>query len=485
MPRDDEPVQTAILPVILSGGSGSRLWPVSRSSFPKQFLTLSGDRSMIQQTALRLSDARRFLDPMVVCGAEQRFLVAEQLMEIGAKPRIVLEPQGRNTAFPIAVAAVLAADSTPDAIMAILPADHQIGRADTFVESLAKAAAVAASGPSIVTLGAVPTTPETGFGYILPGAPVDAVDGAFQVERFVEKPDIKTAQAYLAGGKHLWNSGMFVASVGTLVAAFEANAPEVLDAARAAVAEAARDLDFLRLAPGPTAACPEISFDYAIMEHAEDCSVVPADFGWSDLGSWQAIWSAGAESADADGNVLTGDVVVVDVRNSYLHAEDDGPLVAGLGVENLAVVATKDAVLVCDIRRAQDVKQIVEELKSRERAVATEHKRMGRPWGFYETLCLGPRFQVKRIVVKPGGKLSLQSHHHRAEHWVVVAGTANVTVDGEERMLIENESVYVPLGAIHRLENQGKIDLELIEVQSGAYLGEDDIVRYEDVYARA
>jgi len=483
MPRDDDSERIQILPVILSGGSGARLWPVSRQSCPKQFLALSGDRSMIQQTALRLAGDARFLDPIVICGADQRFLVAEHLHEAGISPQIVLEPQGRNTAFPIAVAATLAAAQAPDAILAILPADHQIGDGDAFVASLVKAATAAAAEPVIATLGAVPTAPETGFGYIQPGAALDAVEGVFEVERFVEKPDLETAERYLADGVHLWNTGMFIAGVGALETAFETHAPVVLRAARAAVAQAERDLDFLRLAQEPTAACPEISFDYAVMEHVERCAVAPAEFAWSDLGSWQAIMKAGAP--DAAGNVAHGDVVALDVKNSYLHAEAGGPMVAGLGIENLAVIATRDAVLVGDISRAQDVKTVVAELKNQDRPEATEHQRIYRPWGFYETLCLGARFQVKRIVVKPGGRLSLQSHLHRAEHWVVVAGTANVLVDDRETILIENQSIYVPLGAVHRLENQGKIELELIEVQSGAYLGEDDIVRYEDAYARA
>lgn len=483
MPRDDKPMNLAVQPVLLSGGNGSRLWPVSRTSLPKQFLALSGDGSMIQETALRVADRSRFRDPIVICGEQQRFLVADHLRMTGARPQIVLEPEGRNTAYPIAVAALLTAEAgSHDTILAVLPADHRIGDPDAFLQSISKAAAAAAAEPVIVTLGAKPTAPETGFGYILPGAPIDGVDDAFVVERFVEKPDRPTAERYLAEGRHLWNSGMFVASAATVLAAFEEHAPEVLDAARTAVAQATRDLDFLRLPLEATRLCPVISFDYAVMERVARCAVVPSEFDWSDLGSWQAIWESG--DRDANGNVVDGDVIALDSRDSYLLSDANGPLLATLGVENLVVVATRDAVLVADKARAQDVKKIVEDLKARKRSEATQHPRMYRPWGYYETLCLGDRFQVKRIVVTPGGKLSLQSHQHRAEHWVVVAGTATVVVDGEEKMLLENESVYVPLGAVHRLENRGKIDLTLIEVQSGAYLGEDDIVRYEDVYAR-
>ncbi len=498
MSQQDAAPSRTILPVLLSGGSGSRLWPVSRPTYPKQFLALSdsgkdaerysapgvgrGVGSMIQETALRVTGDAMFLEPLVICGADQRFLVAEHLLAVGIRPKIVLEPLARNTAFPIAVAALIAAREAPEAILAILPADHQIGDADAFAACLAKAAELAASAALIVTLGVRPTAPETGYGYILPGAPIAAAAAAFRIERFVEKPDAATAEGYLAGGRHLWNSGMFIASSATLIAAFEAHAPEALAAARAALDAAVVDLDFLRLAPEPTAACPEISFDYAVMERYANSAVIEADFHWSDLGSWQAIWAAGP--ADRAGNVLKGDVLAIDTAGSYLHADPGAPMIASLGGKNLIVVATRDAVLVADIARAQDVKQLVEELKRRNRDEAIQHQRAYRPWGHYEALCVGHRFQVKRILVKPGGSLSLQSHRHRAEHWVVVAGSASATIDGAEKMLIENESIYVPVGSRHRLANHGKIDLVLIEVQSGAYLGEDDIVRYEDAYAR-
>ncbi len=480
---DDKPWDDFVQPVLLSGGNGSRLWPVSRASLSKQFLSLSGDGSMLQETALRVADRSRFLEPIVICGEEQRFLVADHLRTAGARPQIVLEPEGRNTAYPIAVAAVLTANAgRPDTILAVLPADHHIGDPDGFAASIGKAADVASAEALIVTLGAKPTAPETGFGYILQGAAIGSADGAFLVERFVEKPDRPTAERYLAAGDHLWNSGVFVATAAALLAAFEAHAPEVLDAARAAVASAVRDLDFLRLPLEETRTSPDISFDYAVMERVDRSAVVLSTFEWSDLGSWRAIWDVGER--DANGNVLDGDVIPIDTEGAYLHADPNGPMVAALGVRDLIVVATRDAVLVTEMNRAQDVKQVVEELKRRKRDEASRHRRVYRPWGYYETLCLGERFQVKRIVVTPGGKLSLQSHQHRAEHWVVVAGTATVHVDGSVKMLLENESVYVPLGAVHRLENQGKIDLTLIEVQSGAYLGEDDIVRYEDAYAR-
>ncbi|MEQ9120988.1 MAG: mannose-1-phosphate guanylyltransferase/mannose-6-phosphate isomerase, partial [Alphaproteobacteria bacterium] len=375
----------AVQPVLLSGGNGSRLWPVSRTSLPKQFLALSGDGSMIQETALRVADRSRFRDPIVICGEQQRFLVADHLRMTGARPQIVLEPEGRNTAYPIAVAALLTAEvGSHDTILAVLPADHRIGDPDAFLQSIAKAAAAAAAEPVIVTLGAKPTAPETGFGYILPGAPIDGVDDAFVVERFVEKPDRPTAERYLAEGRHLWNSGMFVASAATLLAAFEEHAPEVLDAARTAVGQATRDLDFLRLPLEATRLCPEISFDYAVMERVARCAVVPSEFDWSDLGSWQAIWESG--DRDANGNVVDGDVIALDSRDSYLLSDANGPLLATLGVENLVVVATRDAVLVADKARAQDGKKLVEVLNARERSEATQHPRMYRPGGDFETL---------------------------------------------------------------------------------------------------
>ena len=469
-----------IVPVILSGGSGTRLWPVSRESFPKQFWPLVAARTMIQETAARAAGPR-FAPPMIVCNQEHRFVVAEQLREAGiADPRIVLEPVGRNSAPAVAAAAVLVAAEDPEAVIWILAADAEIrdhGRLHAAIET----AAAAARQGHIVTFGMKPTAPETGYGYIETGAALPAIDGAHLVARFVEKPDAETAAAYLAGGRHLWNSGMFVFTAAAMLAELRRHAPEVLAAAEAAVAAARTDLDFIRLDPEAFAAAPSISLDYAVAERTDRAAVVPADLGWSDVGSWQALWELGAK--DAAGNVAIGDVLLEDAGNCYVRAE--GKLTAVLGLRDAVIVVTDDAVLAMDRGRSQDVKKIVDRLRAAKRPEATTHDRVYRPWGFYETLILDDRFQVKRIVVTPGQKLSLQKHFHRAEHWVVVGGTAVVTRDAETLMVRENESVYLPLGCVHRLENPGKIPLTLIEVQSGGYLGEDDIVRYDDTYGRA
>lgn len=479
-PKDISPPGVAFTPVILSGGSGSRLWPISRKAHPKQFLNVAGEGSMIQETALRVTGAPACAEPIVICAADQRFLVHEHMMSAGLSPRIVLETQGRNTAFPIAVAAIMAAESDPDQVLAVLPADHSVPNADDFLTDLPVALAAARDTGSIVTFGIVPTEPATGFGYIKVVS-----DGAFgealDVEGFVEKPDAATAQTYLDDGRYFWNSGIFVATAKTFIKAFELNAPEVFACASAAIARAEWDLDFMRLGAAETERCPDVPFDIAVMEKASNIKLVKAGFSWSDLGSWDAIWQAG--DPDAEGNVAVGNVVTVDTNGSYIRASD-GPMVATLGLENMVVVAMRDAVLVADRSKSQELKKVVTTLRAQKRAEADMHARVYRPWGSYETLCLDQRFQVKRIVVKPGAKLSLQSHMHRAEHWVVVSGTAIVTIGEEEKILRENESTYIPLGATHRLENRGKIDLHLIEVQSGSYLGEDDIVRYEDIYAR-
>ncbi|WP_130731577.1 mannose-1-phosphate guanylyltransferase/mannose-6-phosphate isomerase [Komagataeibacter xylinus] len=470
----------SVVPVILSGGSGSRLWPVSRSAYPKQFWPLVSQRTMVQETALR-SHGPGFSAPIVVCNNEHRFIMAEQLREVGiTAPRILLEPVGRNSAPAIAAAAVLAAETDPDAVLWIMAADAAMQKPQNVAPALALAAQVARAG-RIVTFGMTPTRAETGYGYIEKGAPLAGYDGAFAVERFVEKPDAANAERMFGSGRFLWNSGMFVFTARTLLQEMEKFEPAVLAAVREAVRERRSDIDFERLDPTAFAASPDISIDYAVAERTDLMTVIPGDFGWSDVGSWDALWELGPQ--DDAGNVVSGDVVLNNTTNSYVRT--DGVLTAVSGVEDLLVVVNEDAVLVTHRQHAQDVKTIVARLKKANRPEATAHRRRYRPWGFYETLIMGTRFQVKRIVVEPGQMLSLQKHYHRAEHWVVVEGTALVTRNEEEILVRENESVYLPLGATHRLKNPGRIPLTLIEVQSGPYLGEDDIVRLEDVYSRA
>lgn len=468
-----------IVPVILSGGSGTRLWPVSRESFPKQLWPLVSDRTMIQETALR-AFGPGFAPPIVVCNQEHRFLIAEQLREAGITgARILLEPVGRNSAPAIAAAAVLVAEEDPDAILWMMAADASIADLPALHTALTSAAAAAVAG-RIVTFGMRPTGPETGYGYIETGRPLDEAEGAFTVARFIEKPDAATAARLITDGRHLWNSGMFVFTAQTLLREMDLHAPDVLPAVRQAVAKRQVDLDFIRLDVDAFTACPSISLDYAVAERTREAAVVPAAIGWSDVGSWGALWELGAK--DDRGNVVLGDAVLEDASGCYVRSE--GRLSAVIGLKDVALVVTGDAVLAMPRDRAQDVKKIVDRLRADGRPEATEHNRTYRPWGFYESLIQGDRFQVKRIVVQPGRQLSLQSHFHRAEHWVVVNGTARVTRDKETMILRENESVYLPLGCVHRLENPGKIPLTLIEVQAGGYLGEDDIVRYEDTYGR-
>ncbi len=468
-----------IVPVILSGGSGTRLWPVSRESFPKQLWPLVSDRSLIQETALR-AVGPGFAAPIVVCNEEHRFLIAEQLREAGIdNARILLEPVGRNSAPAIAAAALLVAETDPQATLWMMAADSAITRHDALEAALDDAVQAARAG-HFVTFGMKPTGPETGYGYIQVGDALRADGSARLVAQFHEKPDAATAARFVADGQHLWNSGMFVFTAHTLLEEMARFAPSVLEAVTRAVAARRTDLDFIRLDRAAFEACPNISLDYAVAERTSRAAVVPADLGWSDVGSWSALWDLGAK--DADGNVSVGDVLLESSTNCY--ARSDGMLTAVVGMADAVVVTTEDAVLVMHRDRAQDVKKIVERLRKAGRHEAASHNRCYRPWGFYESLIQGDRFQVKRIVVKPGEKLSLQKHFHRAEHWVVVAGTAMVTRDAEEIMLRENESIYLPLGSTHRLENPGRIPLTLIEVQSGSYLGEDDIVRFEDTYGR-
>jgi mannose-1-phosphate guanylyltransferase/mannose-6-phosphate isomerase len=474
---------TTIVPVILSGGSGTRLWPVSRESFPKQFWALTSAHTLIQQTALR-AVGEGFADPIVVCNQEHRFIVAEQLRQVGIEtPRILLEPVGRNSAPAIAAAALLIARENPQAVMWVMAADAAITRPDDLAAPLATAAAAARLG-HIATFGIRPDRPETGYGYIEVGQRLADVPGAHELARFVEKPDRALAEQLLGDERYLWNSGMFLFTAETLLNEMQAHAPAILTPVRRAVEDAMADLTFIRLEPSAFGSSPSISFDYAIAEVTSRAAVVPAEFGWTDVGTWSALWQIGEK--DESGNITDcfndGMAVLKDTENCYIRA--DGVVAAVAGVQDIALIVTKDAALVVHRDRAQDVSKLVAELKLAGRSEAHSHNRMYRPWGFYESLIFGERFQVKRIVVNPGHKLSLQKHFHRAEHWVVVNGTAEVTRDAEVLMVRENESVYLPLGCVHRLFNPGKIPLVLIEVQSGAYLGEDDIVRLEDTYKR-
>jgi mannose-1-phosphate guanylyltransferase / mannose-6-phosphate isomerase len=468
-----------IVPVILSGGSGTRLWPVSRKSFPKQFWPLISERSMLAETALRASSTQ-FAPPIIVTNQDHRFVVAEQLRNAGIHgAQILLEPTGRNSAPAIAAAALLVAETNPDAVLWIMAADASISNLNALTTAVQSATA-AARGGHFVTFGMQPTAPETGYGYIAQGAPMAGLQGVFKLDRFLEKPDAATAAKLIQDTGNLWNSGMFMFRAGVLLDEMERLAPEVLNAVRASMQARTTDLDFIRLGTEAFESAPDISIDYAIAEKTDKAVVVPAAIGWSDVGSWSAL--AEIAPKDTAGNFALGDVVLEDVHNSY--ARSDGIVTALLGVRDLVVVTTQDAVLVAHKDEAQNVKKIVDRLKKLKRPEADTHNRTYRPWGFYESLIQGDRFQVKRIVVWPGQKLSLQKHFHRAEHWVVVAGCASVTCDADIRMVHENESIYLPLGSVHRMENPGKIPLTVIEVQSGPYLGEDDIVRFEDTYGR-
>ena len=470
-----------IYPVILSGGAGTRLWPLSRAVLPKQLLPLVSDKTMLQETALRVAGWPELMAPIVVCGNDHRFLVAEQMREIGIAPLgILLEPSGRNTAPAVAAAAHFLAAVDPQAVMLVLPADHVILDGAAFAAAVGRAARMVEEG-ALATFGIVPQGPETGYGYIHRGAAVDGADGCYQVDRFVEKPDRASAEQFLRDGGYDWNSGMFLFRAERYLAELARLRPEIAAATEQAVRLGYRDLDFLRLHEESFSACPSDSIDYAVMEHTGRAVVVPADIGWSDVGSWSALWEV--QGRDADGNSQRGDVYLDGVTDSLVRAESR--IVAVIGVRDLVIVETRDAVLVAHKDQVQRVKQVVEHLKSKQRTEHLHHTRVYRPWGHYEGIDAGDRFQVKRITVKPGEKLSLQMHHHRAEHWVVVSGTARVTCGESVRLLSENESTYIPIGMNHRLENPGKVPLHIIEVQSGSYLGEDDIVRFEDIYQRA
>ncbi len=471
-----------IHPIILAGGSGTRLWPLSRKSYPKQFATILGEESLFQQTLSRLTGAE-FGRPTILTNADFRFIVAEQMVGLGGDDaQILIEPEGRNTA-PAILTAALTFEATPDAILLVCPSDHRIGDLAAFNRALAVGAEAAAKG-SLVTFGIAPDHPETGYGYLELAQPLEGVEPiAVPLKSFVEKPDLATAEAMLAGGRHLWNAGIFMFRAGTIIEAFEVLAPRLVMPCRAALSLAKPDLGFLRLDAASYARAEDVSIDYAVMEAAEALSAVPFDGGWSDMGSWRSVWAAGEQ--DGDGNALSESATAIGCIGSLLRSENPDIEIVGLGLENIAAIAMGDAVLVANLDEGERIREVVGALKVKKARQATEFTRCHRPWGYYETLSLGERFQVKRIMVKPGAALSLQSHVHRAEHWVVVEGSAKVTVDDSITLVAENQSVYIPLGAVHRLENPGKVPLNLIEVQSGAYLGEDDIIRYEDVYARA
>ncbi|WP_404324948.1 mannose-1-phosphate guanylyltransferase/mannose-6-phosphate isomerase [Cobetia sp. UIB-001] len=467
-----------ITPVIMAGGSGSRLWPLSRQLNPKQFLPLTGEGSMLQETLKRLEPLEHRA-PLLICNEEHRFLVAEQVRQQGVSgARILLEPEGRNTAPAIAVAALHAIAEDPNALLLVLAADHLIRDVAKFHESIGHARMLAEQN-QLVTFGIVPTHAETGYGYIQRGEGLN--DFGFRVKRFVEKPDIDTAEDYLASGGYYWNSGMFLFSAQSYLEELERFQPAMVEACRAALAGASQDLDFTRLDAEAFKVCPSDSIDYAVMERTERAAVVPLEAGWSDIGSWSALWDV--KEHDAQGNACHGDVMLHDSHGLMVHA--DHRLVATVGVEDLVVVETKDAVLVAHKDRVQEVKKIVERLKSEGRQEHINHREVYRPWGVYDSIDKGDRYQVKCITVKPGAKLSVQMHHHRAEHWVVVSGTAKVTIGDKTQLVSENESTYIPIGQVHALENPGKIPLELIEVQSGSYLGEDDIIRFNDRYGRS
>ncbi len=466
-----------LVPVLLSGGVGSRLWPVSREACPKQFLPLVGEDSMLADTMQRIQSLQATA-PMVVCNEEHRFIAAEQLRNCGVDgAQIILEPVGRNTAPAVAIAALRAVKVDSEAVLLVLPADHVILDTAAFVEAVQEALPLAEHG-HLVTFGIVPGSPATGYGYIRRGEGLSGA--AYTIDRFVEKPDLNTAESYLASGDYWWNSGMFLLGAQTYIDELGRLAPAMLAACEQALTGASDDLDFIRLDAKAFAACPADSIDYAVMEKTHRGAVLALDCGWSDVGSWSALWEVGRQ--DSGGNVVQGDVLLDDCCDTFVRSESR--LIAATGVQDLVIVETADAVLVADKNRVQNVKNLVNALKSQQRPETEVHARVYRPWGSYQSLIVSERFQVKRIVVNPGQKLSLQKHHHRAEHWIVVAGTAEVTCEDKVFMLGEDESTYIPLGHKHRLVNPGCIPLELIEVQSGTYLGEDDIIRYEDVYGR-
>jgi mannose-1-phosphate guanylyltransferase/mannose-6-phosphate isomerase len=476
---------TTIIPVLLCGGSGTRLWPLSRKSYPKQFVPLMGTSTLFQASAERLSGSAHgvsFAAPMVLTNSDFRFIVTEQLQAIGIDPgTILIEPEGRNTAPAVLAAALHALKSDPEAVLLVAPSDHVVPDVDAFQACVAKGLEAVGKG-DLVTFGTTPSHPETAYGYLeLSQAP--GPDGApVKLSRFVEKPDLERATQMVEAGTFLWNAGLFLFRAQDVKAAFEAHAPELLAPVTSALDAAKADLGFLRLAPEPWSEAADISIDYAVMEHAQNLSVVPFASAWSDLGGWDAVWRE--SGPDADGVVTSAGATAIECKNTLLRSESERLEVVGIGLENIMAVAMNDAVLVADMSRAQDVKLAVSALRQKGADQAVAFPKDHRPWGWFESLAVGKRFQVKRIMVHPGAALSLQSHFHRSEHWIVVEGTARVTVDDEVKLVTENESVYIPLGAVHRMENPGRVPMVLVEVQTGAYVGEDDIVRYEDVYAR-
>ncbi len=469
-----------IVPVILAGGSGTRLWPLSRALYPKQLIDIYNEHTMLQNTLLRLENVDEMAAPVVVCNEAHRFMTAEQLLEIKIEPHsIILEPMGRNTAPAIALAAIKLLEKGEDPVMLVLPADHVIENLNHFHEKISQGNDFAEKG-FLITFGIVPASPETGYGYIKKGQQINDLSYACKIECFVEKPDEKHARDYVLSNDYCWNSGMFMFKASAIIDQLAQHAPDMLALCRQVIESGTQDLDFLRLDRELFGKVASDSIDYAVMEKTDKGVMVSLDAGWNDLGSFDALWQTGDK--DKDCNVLKGDILTQDVKDSYIHAESR--LVAAVGLEKFVIVETGDAILVSPRDRVQDVKKIVLQLKAKKREESVTHRRVYRPWGNYETIDASLRYQVKRITVKPGAKLSLQKHYHRAEHWTVVSGTAMVTRDDQEIMLLENESTYISLGMVHRLENPGTIPLELIEVQSGSYLGEDDIVRFDDVYGR-
>ncbi len=474
---------SSLVPVILCGGTGTRLWPLSRASYPKQYWPLAGtgEDTLLQQTQQRLAGLPGLASPLLICNEDHRFIVAEQLRQIGVEPQaILLEPIGRNTAPAVTVAALLATAHGEDPLLLVLAADHVIRDAATFRAAVAAGVPAAEAG-QLVTFGIVPTAPETGYGYIEAAQSLLGANEPVPIARFVEKPDRATAEQFLATGRFTWNSGMFLFKASAILAELERLAPEVVSACRSSLEHDSADLDFLRLEREAFASCPSVALDVAVMERTDRGAVLPLEAGWSDVGSWSALWETADQ--DSDGNVLRGRVISEGSSNCYLRSEHR--LVVGLGVEDLVVVETDDVVLVAHRDRAQEVKAIVGRLEREGAPESKAHRKIYRPWGSYDGVTEGERWQVKRIVVNPGASLSLQMHHHRAEHWIVVQGTAVVEKDGNSELVGENQSTYIPLGCRHRLSNPGKIPVEMIEVQSGPYLGEDDIVRFEDRYGRS